>query len=47
VLLAEQNMDFALGLSHYGYVIENGRIRYEGSIQELTANEDARRTCGI
>lgn len=47
VLLAEQNMDFALGLSHYGYVIENGRIRYQGTIQELIANEDVRRTCGI
>ena len=47
VLLAEQNMDFALGLSDYGYVIENGRIRYQGTIDELTANEDVRRTCGI
>ncbi len=47
VLLAEQNMDFALGLSTYGYVIENGRIRYQGTIDELTANEDVRRTCGI
>ena len=47
VLLAEQNMDFALGLSNYGYVIENGRIRYKGTIRELTANEAVRRTCGI
>ena len=47
VLLAEQNMDFALGLSNYGYVIENGRIRFKGAIEELTANEAVRRTCGI
>jgi len=47
VLLAEQNMDFALGMSNYGYVIENGRIRYEGTIRELTENEAVRRTCGI
>jgi branched-chain amino acid transport system ATP-binding protein len=47
VLLAEQNMDFALDLSNYGYVMENGRIRYQGSIRELTGNEAVRRTCGI
>jgi len=47
VLLAEQNMDFALGLSDYGYVIENGRIRYEGTIDTLTRNEAVRKTCGI
>ena len=47
VLLAEQNMDFALGLSNYAYVIENGRIRHEGSIRDLTENEAVRRTCGI
>lgn len=47
VLLAEQNMNFALGLSSYGYVLENGRICHEGTIQDLSANEDVRRTCGI
>ena len=47
VLLAEQNMSFALGLSSYGYVLENGRIWHEGTIQELSANEVVRRTCGI
>ncbi|RJQ60772.1 MAG: ABC transporter ATP-binding protein [Desulfobacteraceae bacterium] len=47
VLLAEQNMDFALGLSGYGYVLENGRITHRGTIEELTANEAVRRTCGI
>ena len=47
VLLAEQNMGFALRLSDYGYVIENGRIRYEGTIDALTRNEAVRKTCGI
>jgi branched-chain amino acid transport system ATP-binding protein len=47
VLLAEQNMDFALGLSDYGYVIENGCIRFEGTIDALTRNEAVRKTCGI
>ncbi|MEW6670094.1 MAG: ABC transporter ATP-binding protein [Thermodesulfobacteriota bacterium] len=47
VLLAEQNMNFALGLSSYGYVLDNGRICHAGSIQELSENESVRRTCGI
>ena len=29
VLLAEQNVRFTLGLSDYGYIIDDGRIRYE------------------
>ena len=42
VLLAEQNLDVALRLSDRGYVIDNGVIRYEGSIQDLRNNEEVR-----
>ncbi|MBN2124841.1 MAG: ABC transporter ATP-binding protein [Deltaproteobacteria bacterium] len=47
VLLAEQNVKFTLGLSDEGYIIDNGRICYQGTLQELMENEDVRRTCGI
>jgi branched-chain amino acid transport system ATP-binding protein len=42
VLLAEQNQNIALGLSDRGYVIDNGVIRFGGSIQELMENESIR-----
>ncbi|MEJ5357181.1 MAG: ABC transporter ATP-binding protein [Desulfobacterales bacterium] len=47
VLLAEQNIRFTLGLSDYGYVIDNGRIRCEGPVAELMENADVRRFCGL
>jgi branched-chain amino acid transport system ATP-binding protein len=47
VLLAEQNLKFTLGLSDYGYIIDNGRIRCEGPVAELVNNEEVRRICGI
>ncbi len=43
MLLAEQNQKVALKLSDRGYVIDNGSIRYHGSIQELRENEDVRK----
>ncbi len=43
VLLAEQNQKVALGLSDRGYVIDNGRIRYHGTIQDLRENEEVKR----
>ncbi len=43
VLLAEQNQKVALGLSDRGYVIDNGSIKYQASIQELRENEEVRR----
>jgi branched-chain amino acid transport system ATP-binding protein len=43
VLLAEQNQEVALGLSDRGYIIDNGVIRYQGSIEDLRANEEVRR----
>jgi branched-chain amino acid transport system ATP-binding protein len=47
VLLAEQNVNFTLGLSDYGYIIDNGRICYQGEVEELINNEDVKRMCGI
>ena len=47
VLLAEQNIKFTLGLSDYGYIIDNGRIKYQGTVGELTDNEEVKRICGI
>jgi branched-chain amino acid transport system ATP-binding protein len=47
VLLAEQNIKFTLGLSDYGYIIDNGRIRYQGSVEELIDNQEVKRMCGI
>lgn len=43
VLLAEQNQKVALGLSDRGYIIDNGTIRYQGSIEELRENEAVRK----
>jgi branched-chain amino acid transport system ATP-binding protein len=43
VLLAEQNQEVALSLADRGYIIDNGVIRYSGSIEDLKANEEVRR----
>ena len=47
VLLAEQNVKFTLSLSDYGYIIDNGRVCYEGPVDELIDNEEVKRICGI
>lgn len=43
VLLAEQNQKSALRLSDRGYIIDNGVIRYHGTIDELRKDEEIRR----
>ncbi len=43
VLLAEQNQQVALRLSNRGYVIDNGIIRYSGTIEDLRSQEEIRR----
>jgi branched-chain amino acid transport system ATP-binding protein len=43
VLLAEQNVRSALRLGDRGYIIDNGQIRYQGSIEELKENEEVRK----
>ncbi len=42
VLLSEQNLYFAKELSDRAYVIEGGRIRYQGSMAELMADDAVR-----
>jgi branched-chain amino acid transport system ATP-binding protein len=42
VLLVEQNVRVALGIAHYGYVMENGRIVLDGSADFLQNNEDVK-----
>ena len=42
VLLVEQNVRVALGIAHYGYVMENGRIVLDGSADSLQNNEDVK-----
>jgi branched-chain amino acid transport system ATP-binding protein len=40
ILFSEQNIRFATMTSDRAYVIDNGRIRYQGSIEELSANQE-------
>jgi branched-chain amino acid transport system ATP-binding protein len=39
ILLVEQNLQKALGIAHYGYVIQTGRIVMQGKGQELLHDE--------
>ena len=39
VLLAEQNLRFARAISDRAYIIEKGRIRFEGTFATLLADE--------
>ena len=40
VLMAEQNARFAFDVSDRGFVIDKGRMRYEGGIEALAANKE-------
>jgi branched-chain amino acid transport system ATP-binding protein len=42
ILLAEQNTNMALRYSHYGYILENGRVVMDGDAAELRQNEDVK-----
>jgi len=39
ILMAEQNLHFATTISDYAYVIEKGRIRFQGTMQDLSRDE--------
>jgi branched-chain amino acid transport system ATP-binding protein len=43
VLLAEQNVKTTLKLSDYGYIIDDGKIRYHATVDELKENEEVRK----
>lgn len=41
ILLSEQNLHFAMDVADRAYIIEKGRIRFSGTMAELSANEQA------
>ncbi len=41
-LVVEQNANVALSVADFGYIMENGRIVFEGSAEQLKSNEDVR-----
>jgi branched-chain amino acid transport system ATP-binding protein len=43
ILLSEQNVKSALKMISRAYVIDNGRIRFEGTVAELEANEEVKK----
>ena len=43
ILLVEQNVKLALGISSYGYILENGEISLEGKASDLASNEAVRK----
>jgi branched-chain amino acid transport system ATP-binding protein len=43
VLLVEQNVHYALEISHRAYVLENGRVVLEGTGKELLNHQDIKR----
>lgn len=43
ILLSEQNLHFAIRVSDRAYILEKGRIQYEGTMAQLRANAEVRR----
>jgi len=43
ILLSEQNLRFAMRLADRAYVLEQGQVRYEGTMAALMADETVRR----
>jgi branched-chain amino acid transport system ATP-binding protein len=43
ILFSEQNLRFSLAVADSAYIIDKGRIRYHGSIEELSANEEIKK----
>jgi branched-chain amino acid transport system ATP-binding protein len=42
IFLVEQNVMFAFSVSNRGYVIEKGKIIYQGTMEELKENQDVK-----
>ena len=47
ILFAEQNVKFATMTADRAYVIDKGAIQYQGSIEELRANEEIKRESAL
>ncbi len=43
VLLSEQNVKFALKHSDRAYIVDNGHIKYQGTIEELAKDEEIKK----
>lgn len=43
ILLSEQNVKSALKMINRAYIIDNGSIRFEGSVAELEANDEVKK----
>lgn len=43
ILFSEQNIKFATMIAEKAYVIDKGKIRYEGNIEELKSNDEVRK----
>lgn len=43
ILFSEQNVKFATMTAERAFVIDKGKIRYQGSIEELSANEEIKK----
>ncbi len=43
VLLTEQNARFAFAIADRGYIIDKGRVRYEGQTRDLAENQEVQR----
>ena len=42
ILLVEQNARMALAVAHYGYVMEQGKVVLDGTVEMLRENEDVK-----
>ncbi|MEQ1650324.1 MAG: ABC transporter ATP-binding protein [Hyphomicrobiaceae bacterium] len=42
MLLVEQNANMALGVAHYGYIMESGKVVLDGTRETLLSNEDVK-----
>ncbi len=40
ILMADQNFRFARHLAGCGYIIDKGRINYQGELEEICSNEE-------
>lgn len=43
ILFSEQNLKFSLAVADSAYIIDKGRIRYHGSMKELSADEEIKK----